>query len=426
MLLHSNYLILCSLQCLKVEDPSFRNHIQMILGQLCISLQFIENVEKAPKDLSYLSPTDALPTLYSHIQLFNNRSTAIAEGHIDGVIEALVKLDMNLPPAEWNEILIPLMSRDSCQNSVVSLVIKQAQKSIGFKSLISFCIRNMTLQSMEVKSQLDFLQGIPMLLDILTPSCITSILLSYITTLHIQSIEISMALINTLHKLVSTEATSVPLSAILIELCEKVAHFIEHSDESLAFLQPSSEFLQCLSMCITSMNITSKATLQHLTICCNVLNGSMSCQNLSPILAQCLNYKLPSLEEIWFYHIIANLCSDRAKNCSYQQLLLLTLLADWSLTNEPSIVQLRLLLLIVSKILGNPQAIDEPTSQVNFARLANKLDNSVKQKLCEVVLPWLHIPNEEFHSSICGLLCALKCHQCYEKTVIWTTIAHFM
>ena len=48
---------------------------------------------------------------------------------------------------------------------------------------------------------------------------------------------------------------------------------------------------------------------------------------------------------------------------------------------QPSVVQLRLLLLIVSKILGNPQAIDEPTSQVNFARLANKLENSVKQKV---------------------------------------------
>ena len=76
--------------------------------------------------------------------------------------------------------------------------------------------------------------------------------------------------------------------------------------------------------------------LQHLTICCNVLNGSMSCQNLSPILAQCLNYKLPPLEEMWFYHTIENLCCDSAKNCSYQQLLLLTLLADWSLTNEVS------------------------------------------------------------------------------------------
>ena len=118
--------------------------------------------------------------------------------------------------------------------------------------------------TLQVKSQLDFLQGIPMLLDILTPSSITSILLSYITTLHIQSIEISMALINTMHTLVSTEATSVPLSAILIELCEKVAHFIEHPDESLAFLQPSSEFLPCLSMCITSMNITSKVIITFL------------------------------------------------------------------------------------------------------------------------------------------------------------------
>ena len=58
---------------------------------------------------------------------------------------------------------------------------------------------------------------------------------------------------------------------------------------------------------------------------------------------------------------------------------------------QPSIVQLRLLLLIVSKILGNPQAIDEPTSQVNFARLANKLENSVKQKVLVSVLVCLYI-----------------------------------
>ena len=58
---------------------------------------------------------------------------------------------------------------------------------------------------------------------------------------------------------------------------------------------------------------------------------------------------------------------------------------------QPSIVQLRLLLLIVSKILGNPQAIDEPTSRVNFARLANKLENSVKQKVLVSVLVCLYI-----------------------------------
>ncbi|XP_019851937.1 PREDICTED: uncharacterized protein LOC109581903 [Amphimedon queenslandica] len=303
-----------------------------------------------------------------------------------------------------------------CQEAVIKLMINQySNNSVCFKNVLELISQPIIHSFLKENSKHDLCLGLSSMAVVLSPSLLFSILVSHIS----DPITLFQSLLSLL---VLPSSDFKPFLELVMDMyCHSLEGGLEVSSKSEIF-QPTDPFLDILNQCLSQSSAKVPSFLKSLLTCSSVCSEHSRSPLLKPLIMDYLFSKLSPLEEKWLLHTVRIICSGT--NSSYCQLLLLTILQDWTKENDSNDdadlckVEMILFEMFGAQTTQDFQIVKWPIHQ---------LKDTVKQKICETGVVWLLNENERFHSLIKGLLCSLRHSSHYSSTTaIWTSVAQIL